>query len=262
MAVGHIACTSGPEHASATRRLAQARRRERHLAAALAGKRRQPLAQERLSAARADVASRKAWLHWIEETSTQEPWADGEWDTTPRATRDAPAATWVMAAEPASVRELTARVVAFARARRLGEPLIADLRLATSEAVTNTVLHAFREALAPGEVTGSIKLDEPAARITLTVTDDGMGMSPRPDSPGLGHGLALIGRVAEEMTVRRGPRGLGTQIRMTFVDSAPYDGDQPRHCPSRDRGQPQPPRTVPQSRGIGMVARRAGGQDG
>jgi serine/threonine-protein kinase RsbW/stage II sporulation protein AB (anti-sigma F factor) len=40
-------------------------------------------------------------------------------------------------------------------------------------------------------------------RLTLVVADDGVGMSPNPDSPGLGVGLALIERLAEHMEIHR-----------------------------------------------------------
>jgi diguanylate cyclase (GGDEF)-like protein len=36
-------------------------------------------AESRLGAARACVASREQWLHWIDEGESLEPWADGEW---------------------------------------------------------------------------------------------------------------------------------------------------------------------------------------
>jgi hypothetical protein len=67
---------------SAIRRLDTARAEATRLDAlcnAAAGTRAEPLAQHRLSAGHADVASREQWLHWIEEGASLEPWADGEW---------------------------------------------------------------------------------------------------------------------------------------------------------------------------------------
>jgi hypothetical protein len=78
----HAVRNEGPEHASAARRLANARNEEVRLgglSAAAAGTRTGPLAQRRLSEARAYVASRAQWLHWIEEGESLAPWADGEW---------------------------------------------------------------------------------------------------------------------------------------------------------------------------------------
>jgi hypothetical protein len=82
MTAGHMARSNGPEHESAVRRLAGARDEQRRLDglyAAVAGTRAEPLALERLSAGRAYVASREAWLHWIDEGESLAPWADGEW---------------------------------------------------------------------------------------------------------------------------------------------------------------------------------------
>lgn len=79
MTVGYMARHSGPEHASATRRLAGARAKQGRLGSVVADSRLESLVQERLSAGRAHVASRAAWLHWIEEAESFAPWADGEW---------------------------------------------------------------------------------------------------------------------------------------------------------------------------------------
>ena len=82
MNVRCMARSSGPEHASAARRLAGARDRESRLVdlvAATAGTLAAPRAESRLSAAHADVAARRQWLHWIDEGESLAPWADGEW---------------------------------------------------------------------------------------------------------------------------------------------------------------------------------------
>ena len=92
MTVGCMARSSGPEHTSAVRRLSGARaerNRLRSLSAAAAGTRAEPLAQRRLSAARAEVASRAEWLHWIDEGQSLAPWEDGVWaPQTPMDTRE------------------------------------------------------------------------------------------------------------------------------------------------------------------------------
>jgi hypothetical protein len=65
---------SEPEHASAVRRLAGARDAQTRLEA-----RGEPLALERLSAGRADIAALEEWLHWVDEGESLAPWADGVW---------------------------------------------------------------------------------------------------------------------------------------------------------------------------------------
>jgi hypothetical protein len=55
-----------------------------------------------------------------------------------------------------------------------------------------------------------------ADEITVIVCDDGRGMRPRADSPGLGLGLPTIGRLAALVDLRV-PEGGGTELSMTFV---------------------------------------------
>ena len=51
-----------------------------------------------------------------------------------------------------------------------------------SEAVTNAVLHAYRDREQPGQVHVSASLDDDG--VEVSVADDGLGMRPRADSPG------------------------------------------------------------------------------
>jgi anti-sigma regulatory factor (Ser/Thr protein kinase) len=55
-----------------------------------------------------------------------------------------------------------------------------------------------------------------AEEIEIVVRDDGSGMAPRHDSPGLGLGLPLIRRVADGFDHRMPPDG-GTELWMRFV---------------------------------------------
>jgi hypothetical protein len=88
-----MARTDGPQHASAVHRLAGAQnewRRLKGLFEAATGSRSEPLAWERLGAARARVAAQKEWLHWIEAGESLAPWADGEWGTNAAVDMTAP----------------------------------------------------------------------------------------------------------------------------------------------------------------------------
>jgi serine/threonine-protein kinase RsbW len=69
-----------------------------------------------------------------------------------------------------------------------------------SEAVTNVVLHAYRDGKS-GHVRVQASLQDTV--LTLVVADDGVGMAPNADSSGLGLGLALIRSLAEHLEVRR-----------------------------------------------------------
>jgi anti-sigma regulatory factor (Ser/Thr protein kinase) len=87
------------------------------------------------------------------------------------------------------------------------------LGLAVSEAATNVVLHAYRDGLARGaiHVTASIT----AGALEVSIGDDGVGMSPRPDSPGLGLGLSLMASEADRFEVHCTDGG-GTRIVLHF----------------------------------------------
>ena len=86
--------------------------------------------------------------------------------------------------------------------------------LAASEAITNAVVHAYREAPEPGtvSVTGEIVAE---GRVRVTVTDKGCGMKPRVDSAGLGLGLPLIAQLADNLEIDSRVDE-GTRIAMDF----------------------------------------------
>ena len=86
------------------------------------------------------------------------------------------------------------------------------LRLAASEALTNAVVHAYHEP------SGQVHVDAAAGPDTLSVqvADDGNGLSPRLDRPGLGLGLALIARASDEIAIVKRSSG-GTVLRMRFA---------------------------------------------
>ncbi|MEA2278144.1 MAG: hypothetical protein QOC78_3104 [Solirubrobacteraceae bacterium] len=116
---------------------------------------------------------------------------------------------------PASARMARHAVTDFARARGAINGTVAAIALAVSEAVTNVILHAYRHRDDPGDIV--VEAEDTADGIRILVVDDGIGMAPRTDSPGLGLGLAMIGRVADGMEVRVRPEG-GTEICMRFAN--------------------------------------------
>lgn len=89
---------------------------------------------------------------------------------------------------------------------------LADVLLAVSEVVTNCVVHAYRDQ--PGG-TVDIEARRSGDKLVLSVADDGSGMAPRHDSPGLGLGLPLVGRVAERVDITAQAGG-GTRVSMSF----------------------------------------------
>jgi anti-sigma regulatory factor (Ser/Thr protein kinase) len=97
---------------------------------------------------------------------------------------------------------------------------VAALELAVSEAVSNVVLHAYRDR-EDGTENGRIHLrvTADADGVWVVVADDGVGMSPRTDSPGLGLGLRVIASASDELAIIQGERG--TRVHMRFALSKP-----------------------------------------
>jgi serine/threonine-protein kinase RsbW len=94
---------------------------------------------------------------------------------------------------------------------------MAAVDLAVSEAVTNVVVHAYRDRPAgdaPGVVRVAVVLDDAGAWVR--VTDHGLGLRPRPDSPGLGFGLALIAHACDALEIEQRPDGTRMHMRFGF----------------------------------------------
>jgi serine/threonine-protein kinase RsbW len=115
-------------------------------------------------------------------------------------------------AVPETVPCVRATLAAFARAQGAEAERVEALRLAASEAVTNAVLHAYAGD-EPGEV--HVTAARADGEVWVLIADDGRGLQPREDSPGLGMGLALITSVSDSVSIV--PRsGGGTELRLHF----------------------------------------------
>ena len=110
--------------------------------------------------------------------------------------------------EPSSVKR--ARDAVATLAERVGVPAN-DVKLAVSEAVSNSVTHAFR-----GRDAGTISVQARVERdrLIVVIADDGTGMRPNVDSPGLGFGLSLITQMAGD--VRFDSSADGLTVSMSF----------------------------------------------
>ncbi len=115
-------------------------------------------------------------------------------------------------AEPGNVgmlrRELTNALLPL----DLGADRLADIALVVSEALTNAAMHAY-VSMAPGSMTLVAAVSRGSLRVT--VTDEGRGMVPRTDSPGLGLGLGLMGSLTDVLEISS-PDGGGTEVCFRF----------------------------------------------
>lgn len=101
-------------------------------------------------------------------------------------------------------------------ARRCGasELTLTRLDLAVTEATTNVVLHAYRAPARAGFIHVAAGLS--GNRFDVRIRDDGVGMSPNPDSPGLGLGLSLMAHESDVCEIRTLAGG-GTEICLGFL---------------------------------------------
>jgi anti-sigma regulatory factor (Ser/Thr protein kinase) len=114
--------------------------------------------------------------------------------------------------------ELVAAPASIARAREAARQFADDvgcdpddLALAASEAVTNALVHGYRDG-AEGSI--GMRGYEDGDACVLEVTDHGVGMRPHPGASGLGMGLPVITAVA--MSVEIVSLSDGTAVRMRF----------------------------------------------
>ncbi len=116
-------------------------------------------------------------------------------------------------ARPASVVEARRGLTEFAAASGAEPRVVEAVRLASSEALTNAVRHAYQDACGPGEV--HVTAAAVSGELWVLIADDGSGLAPRADRPGLGFGLALITQLSDSVTIASRANG-GTEVRMRF----------------------------------------------
>ena len=117
-------------------------------------------------------------------------------------------------AEAASVPILRREVVGYLTGIDACTGRTEDVRLAVSEALSNAVIHAYRDREAPGDLEVSALMHDDT--LEVVVRDDGDGMAPRHDSPGLGLGLPVIAHTTDRYEVHRAAGSTGTEVRMCF----------------------------------------------
>jgi len=118
-------------------------------------------------------------------------------------------------ARPEAVGVVRQALSGVADALDFEEAILADMKMAVTEACTNVVVHAYDAD--DGMLEVEMGADEEG--LTIVVRDQGTGIQPRPtrhSPPALGLGLPLIAALSDAFELR-GNAGAGTEIRMTFA---------------------------------------------
>lgn len=102
-------------------------------------------------------------------------------------------------------------------ARELGadDEVLLRINLAVSEAATNAIQHAYRDRAAADAGDVRVVVRSRRDRLAVHIHDDGMGLTPRNDSPGLGLGLCLVAHESASFEIRKNPAG-GTEVVLHF----------------------------------------------
>jgi len=120
-----------------------------------------------------------------------------------------------LGAQPASLPRIRhAATAALAEIGISDREFLGGVALALSEAVGNVIQHAYPNGA--GDIDVSMLSND--HEIVITVADTGVGIDNAADSPGLGIGLQLIGRIATTWTISSDASG--TAITMRFASPA------------------------------------------
>jgi anti-sigma regulatory factor (Ser/Thr protein kinase) len=127
----------------------------------------------------------------------------------------APEVLLTMPARPEGVGVVRQTLAGMADALDFEPAVLADMKMAVTEACTNVVVHAYDDQ------TGTLEVEMLADELGLTIVvrDHGAGIQPRParsEPPALGLGLPLIAALSDAFELR-GTTGQGTEVRMTFA---------------------------------------------
>jgi len=109
------------------------------------------------------------------------------------------------------------RATEFAASAGADDEVTEAIALAVSETVTNVVVHAYGEEL--GLVRLRCSVD--GERLIVEVADDGAGIASAHTRPGIGHGLAMVGALAQSLDFGPGRGGRGTSVTMAFGPAPP-----------------------------------------
>jgi len=123
-------------------------------------------------------------------------------------------------AKPEYITLCRLALTGLSRARLVSAELLADLKLALTEAASNSVRHAYGDDAGHVQIVYALDGD----RLTIEVVDEGTGFLSPPDRDeeldGLtegGLGIAIISAIADELELSTGPSGRGSRLRFVKV---------------------------------------------
>jgi serine/threonine-protein kinase RsbW len=97
------------------------------------------------------------------------------------------------------------------------ERVVEDVRLCVGEAVTNAVLHAYRDVdLDPSRQVVEVTAERHGGELVVVVSDHGRGLASFRHEGDVGYGLKLIQRLTSRYVISSAPHE-GTELRMVFA---------------------------------------------
>src|SRR3712207_2092305 len=121
----------------------------------------------------------------------------------------------VIPAKPEYITLGRLALTGLSRLRELPHDTLADLKLALTEACSNSVRHAYPD----GEGLVEIVYELTADRLVIEVADDGEGFDPAENEPDRdelsegGLGIAIIRSIADEVEIGARENGRGSRLR-------------------------------------------------
>jgi serine/threonine-protein kinase RsbW len=118
-------------------------------------------------------------------------------------------------AKPEYITLCRLALTGISRFRRLSEETLSDLKLAITEACSNSVRHAYADGHGSVEIRYELHPD----RLVIEVADDGEGFDPHSAATGEddiaegGLGIAIIRSVADDLEIGPGSGGRGSRLR-------------------------------------------------
>lgn len=111
-----------------------------------------------------------------------------------------------------ALRAIRDQVASVARECNFAETTVQEIRLAVSEAATNSIVHGR----APTDALLVVRVETLDQELCVVVADQGRGMLPRDDSPGLGLGLPIMSTLAQRVEVVSPGVDGKTEVHMYF----------------------------------------------